>query len=105
MPRIPRPLPTSNGADSTLILAAAPTYETLKALAAEYRQPLYSLLALSDDVDPFIAGRPGRRLEGAQWFAAMWEELEVPDGVHLRRLHYLLVSTPGIVLAKHRREP
>jgi hypothetical protein len=55
------------------------------------------LIALSDDNDPFFADRPGRRQEGALWFADLWNRLEVPEGVHLRRLHYLLVSTPGIL--------
>jgi hypothetical protein len=58
---------------------------------------LESLIALSDDHDPYLADRPGRRLKGAQWFAALWSRLEIPNGVHLRRLHYLLVSTATIV--------
>jgi hypothetical protein len=45
-----------------------------------------------------LCDRPGRRKEGAEWFSNLWNRLEVPDGVHLRRLHYLLVSTPGIRL-------
>ena len=73
-------------------------YSDISAMAAELRRPMHSLIALSDDNDPFIADRPGRRLEGAQWFAELWNRLEIPDGVHLRRLHYLLVSTANIIL-------
>jgi hypothetical protein len=62
-------------------------------LAAELRRPLHSLICQSDDTDPFLADRPGRRLTGAQWFASLWGQLDVPHGVHLRRLHYLLVIT------------
>jgi hypothetical protein len=67
-------------------------------LAAELRRPLGSLLVLSDDLDPYIADRPGRRRDGAEWFAELWIRLSVPDGVHLRRLHYLLVSTAGTIM-------
>jgi hypothetical protein len=73
-------------------------YAAIKALAAELRRPMKSLIALDDDSDPWFADRPGRRLEGAQWFAALWSLLAIPNGVHLRRLHYLLVSTATIVL-------
>jgi hypothetical protein len=71
-------------------------------LAAELHRPLSSLIALSDDNDPYFADRPGRRLEGAEWFKALWDRLEIPNGVHLRRLHYLLVSTAAIVLPNGR---
>ena len=70
----------------------------LKALGEAINRPLGTLIALSDDNDPFLADRPGRRKHGAEWFAALWNRLEVPAGVHLRRLHYLLVSTSGITL-------
>jgi hypothetical protein len=73
-------------------------YARLKAFAQTVGRSLGSLIALSDDNDPFLADRPGRRKNGAQWFAELWNRLDVPDGVHLRRLHYLLVSTAGIRL-------
>jgi hypothetical protein len=75
-----------------------PNYQRLKALGATLNRPLASLIALTDDNDPFLADRPGRRKDGAKWFAALWRRLDVPDGVHLRRLHYMLVSTAGIRL-------
>lgn len=71
-------------------------YDELKAMAAQLGRPLHSLIALSDDNDPFLCNRPGRRLERAQWFADLWDRLEILNGVHLRRLHYILISTPGI---------
>jgi hypothetical protein len=77
---------------------AAVGYHALKAMAAELRRPLSSLFVLTDDNDPYLADRPGRRKTGGQWFASLWDRLEVPDGVHLRRLHYLIVSVTGIVL-------
>jgi hypothetical protein len=47
--------------------------------------------------DPFYAGMPGRRAE-AEWFARIWRELGVGHGVHLRRIHYRLVSQREPVL-------
>jgi hypothetical protein len=73
-------------------------YDGLKALARRLRRPLHSLIVLSDDNDPFFASRPGKRLDSAEWFARLWDELEIPHGSHLRRVHYLMVSTPGIML-------
>ena len=73
-------------------------YASLKALGAELRRPPHSLIVLSDDNDPWLSARPGRRRDGARWFADLWARLEIPDGVHLRRLHYLLVSTANITL-------
>jgi hypothetical protein len=73
-------------------------YQRLRELAVELNRPLATLIALADDNDPYFAGRPGRRLDGARWFADLWQRLDIPHGVHLRRLHYLLVSTTAIVL-------
>jgi hypothetical protein len=73
-------------------------YEALKTLGESLDRPLGTLIALSDDNDPFLCNRPGRRKDGAQWLAELWNRLDVPNGVHLRRLHYLLVSTTGITL-------
>jgi hypothetical protein len=67
------------------------SYEEIKALARELGIGAESLLALTPDNDPFYAERPGRKLE-AEWFARVWEQLEFGAGVHLRRIHYVLVS-------------
>jgi hypothetical protein len=73
-------------------------FARLKTFAQTVNRPLGSLIALDDGNDPFLADRPGRRKDGAEWFAALWNRLDIPEGVHLRRLHYLLVSTTGITL-------
>ena len=78
-------------------------YHELKAMAAQHGLTLENLTALSSDNDPFLCDRPGRRLERAQWFADLWHRLEIPNGVHLRRLHYILISTPGITRPDGRR--
>jgi hypothetical protein len=78
-------------------LQAAPSerpvlrYDDLKALAADTRRPIRQLYALSSQNDPFFAGSPGRQ-RAAGWFANLWHTLDTQDGVHLRRIHYQLVS-------------
>jgi hypothetical protein len=55
-------------------------------------------LAMSEKRDPFYADQPGR-LEGAQWFAGIWNEFGIGHGTHLRRIHYRLASvSPAIRL-------
>ena len=79
-------------------MSAPSGYQDLVALARELRRPLCSLIGLSDDNDPFLTDRPGVRASRAAWFADLWQRLDIKRGVHLRRIHYLLVSTPGITL-------
>jgi hypothetical protein len=49
------------------------------------------MLALAATNDPFNAGMPYRRA-WAEWFAGLWQHYHFPAGVHLRRVHYRLVS-------------
>jgi hypothetical protein len=49
------------------------------------------MLALAATNDPFNAGMPYRRA-WAEWFAGLWQRYHFPAGVHLRRVHYRLVS-------------
>jgi hypothetical protein len=65
-------------------------YSQLKSLAAELSRPASTLVALSPANDPFSI-TPGRR-DGAQWFARIWKRLNLGSDVHLRRLHYAIVS-------------
>ena len=52
------------------------------------------LLALSMNSDPYWAGGVmNSRL--AKWFAGVWRDMGVESGVHLRRIHYRLVSKPS----------
>jgi hypothetical protein len=68
-------------------------YETIKALAAERGCRIDDLLVLAAKNDPFYCHLP-RRHTAAQWFAGLWESLDLGSGpkVHVRRLHYRLVS-------------
>jgi hypothetical protein len=71
-------------------------YETLKRLAAELDRPVTTLLAQDAGSDPFYADLPMRRLR-ADWFADIWDRLDIKPGAHLRRIHYRLVSTTSPV--------
>jgi hypothetical protein len=66
-------------------------YAGLKQLAKAAGVRIPDLLALARQNDPFFAGSPAQR-EKADWFAALWERFNYRAGVHLRRVHYQLVS-------------
>jgi len=66
-------------------------YEQIKKLAKEHGCRAPQLLALAPKNDPFYVGSPGQ-LAKARWFAALWERFGYTTGVHLRRVHYQLVS-------------
>ena len=66
-------------------------YHRLHQMAVELGRPVGTLLALASDNDPFFADREQRRHD-AQWFAKLWRRLHLGAGVHLRRIHYVLVS-------------
>ena len=55
-------------------------------------------MVLSQARDPFYAGGKGSK-EKAEWFAAIWEREGFERGIHLRRIHYRLVSKEGITKA------
>jgi hypothetical protein len=67
------------------------TYADIKALAKERRRPLHSLVALSPINDPFYIS-PAREA-AAIWFKEqIWDRLNPGSGVHLRRIHYAIIS-------------
>jgi hypothetical protein len=65
-------------------------YTALKALAEQLGRPSSTLMALAAANDPFAIG-PARR-EAAAWFAAVWRRLKLRNGVHVRRVHYQIIS-------------
>lgn len=72
-------------------------HEQIKALAQTLRCNSKDLIALTPNNDPFLAGVPHRE-QKARWFADLWNQYGWGNGVHLRRLHYLLVSSATPIL-------
>lgn len=66
-------------------------YEGIKALAKARGVPVPRLLALAVQNDPFYVGMPAQRRNG-EWFAELFHAAGFGEGVHLRRVHYHLVS-------------
>lgn len=66
-------------------------YEEIKALAKVLKRPVTSLIALAACNDPFYVGTPTDKLWGA-WFRDLWHEFGYTSGVHIRRMHYAIVS-------------
>ncbi len=65
--------------------------QQLKALAKARGVPVSGVIAQSPDADPYYCGTDGHIAMG-QWFAALWERFGYTSGVHLRRIHYQLVT-------------
>jgi PAS domain-containing protein len=72
-------------------MSARIDYSALKAMAAALGRPLQTLYPLAGTNDPFMAGSPARNNQ-AEWFYNIWIDFDLNAGVHLRRIHYLLVS-------------
>jgi hypothetical protein len=66
-------------------------YDAIKALAKAHGVRVADLLVLAEKNDPFYAGSPAQRAK-AEWFAELWARFGYTTGVHLRRVHYRLVS-------------
>lgn len=70
-------------------------YEEICNLARRARQPIPRLLALARQNDPFFVGSRAQQAQ-AHWFAALWQAAGFSSGVHLRRVHYRILSRPEI---------
>ncbi len=66
-------------------------YDSIKQLAKQIGRSTKDLVALAVQNDPFYAGVAGRQRE-AEWFAEIWHRFGFSAGVHVRRIHYVLVS-------------
>jgi len=67
------------------------SYETIKVLAKQVKRPVNELIALSPQNDPFYVGTERDKSLGA-WFRDLWHEFGYSTGVHIRRMHYAIVS-------------
>lgn len=72
-------------------------YDHIKTLKKRTGINISDLLVLAPNNDPFYAGQPAQQAQ-AQWFAHLWERFNFARGVHLRRIHYLLVSQPEPII-------
>ena len=66
-------------------------YEKIKKLAKERRRNITDLLVLARQNDPFFTGSATDKAM-AEWFAELWRRFGYTTGVHLRRVHYQLIS-------------
>ncbi len=67
-------------------------YKDIKELAKSTGNKIPDLLAMACQNDPFYI-MPAQEKQ-AEWFANLWSRFNLPHGVHLRRIHYKLVSLP-----------
>ncbi len=73
-------------------------YDTIKQYAKANGQRVNDLIVLAPQNDPFYAGTPGD-WEMAQWFAALWNAFYQGQNMHIRRVHYQIISQdPPVVL-------
>lgn len=66
-------------------------YGTIKQLAKDTKRPVTEFIALAPANDPFYCGTPADQAAG-EWFADLWNQFGYRQGVHLRRIHYQVVS-------------
>jgi len=71
-------------------------YADIKALAKATGRRIPDLLAMSCQNDPFYT-MPAQ-VKQAEWFAALWDRLNIPHGAHIRRIHYRFLSQPEPVV-------
>src|SRR5262245_20327629 len=65
-------------------------YESIKEEAKLTGCVVTDLLVLSRNNDPFY--QTPAKIEAAEWFADVWRQHGVSKGVHVRRIHYWLVT-------------
>jgi len=63
----------------------------LEEIKSEHGITLGKLLVLAPQNDPFNTGSDTQVLQ-AEWFAELWQRFGFGSGVHLRRVHYRLIS-------------
>ena len=67
-------------------------------MAKEEGCKVTDLIALAPQNDPFYAGTASDRTL-AQWFADLWNSFGYTRGVHIRRVHYQIISqSPPVVM-------
>jgi hypothetical protein len=73
-------------------------YGQIKQMAKETGQRVTDLIVLAPQNDPFYTGTPND-CALAEWFAGLWHAFGYTSGVHIRRVHYQIVSqNPPVLL-------
>ena len=72
-------------------------YEQIKQLAKMTGQRVTDLIPLAPQNDPFYTGTPGDWAL-AEWFAGLWRAFNYSTKVHIRRVHYQIISQKPAVL-------
>jgi hypothetical protein len=72
-------------------------YEQIKQLARATGQRVTDLIPLAPQNDPFYTGTPGDWAL-ADWFAGLWKLFNYQTKVHIRRVHYQIISQDPPVL-------
>ena len=72
-------------------------YGQIKQLAKTTGQRVTDLIVLAPQNDPFYTGTPNDWAL-AEWFAQLWHAFGYTSGVHIRRVHYQIVSQDPPVL-------
>src|SRR5438876_3553639 len=66
-------------------------YEQIKQVARKTGQRVTDLIPLAPQNDPFYTGTPNDWAL-AEWFASLWQAFGYTNKVHIRRVHYQIVS-------------
>ena len=66
-------------------------YSSIKQAAKQHGCTVKDLIALAPQNDPFYVGTQTDK-ENGTWFADLWQQFGYGTGVHLRRMHYQVIS-------------
>jgi hypothetical protein len=72
-------------------------YDEIQDLIKGRARKVDEFLAMHRNNDPYYVGSPKDKTE-AKWFAENWQRFGFTKGVHVRRMHYALVSASPPVL-------
>lgn len=66
-------------------------YAELKQLAKQQKCSVKNLIVMAPQNDPFYCGTKSDKAQ-ADWFGELWNRFGFINGMHIRRIHYILVS-------------
>ena len=74
-------------------------HQEIKRIAKELGCRINDLIVLAPQNDLFYIGTKGQ-IDLAYWFKDLWKQFGYTEGIHLRRIHYQIISqgTEGMCL-------